>query len=85
MKLSINNLKFIIKILADIAIVYISLYLAIIINAEKFLPISKSYLALGFIIISIQITTFFYFLMFIVNLQNFFDNEKYFKDFNVCF
>ena len=70
MKLSINNLKFIIKILADIAIVYISLYLAIIINAEKFLPISKSYLALGFIIISIQITIL-YFLMFIVNLQNF--------------
>ena len=36
MGVSINNLKFIIKILADIAIVYISLYLAIIINAEIF-------------------------------------------------
>ena len=78
MKLSINNLKFIIKILADIAIVYISLYLAIIINAEKFLPISKSYLALGFIIISIQITILYFFNVY-SEFTKFFDNENILK------
>ena len=81
MKLSINNLKFIIKILADIAIVYISLYLAIIINAEKFLPISKSYLALGFIIISIQITILYFFNVY-SEFTKFFDNENILKIFN---
>ena len=37
MNLSINKLKFFIKLLADVAIVYLSLYLAIIINAERLL------------------------------------------------
>ena len=60
MKLSINNLKFIIKILADIAIVYISLYLAIIINAEKFLPMISKSSSISFIIISIKITILYF-------------------------
>ena len=61
MSVSINKLKFIIKLFADIAIVYLSLYLAIIINAERLLPFSKSYLALGLIIISIQISILYFF------------------------
>ena len=61
MNLPINNLKLLIKILADVSIVFISLYLAIIINAERLLPLSKSYIALGLIIISLQITILYFF------------------------
>ena len=78
MNLSINKLKFSIKLLADVAIVYLSLYLAIIINAERFLPISKSYLILGLIIISIQITILYLFNTY-SEFTKFFDYENILK------
>ena len=61
MNISINKLKIFTKIFIDFVIVFISLYLAIIINAEKILPLSKSYIALGFIISSLQLTALYYF------------------------
>ena len=78
MILPINNLKLLIKILADIIIVYTSLYLAISINAERFLPFSKSYFALGLIIISIQVTTL-YLLNVYSEFTKFFDYENIIK------
>ena len=77
MNLSINKLKFFIKLLADVAIVYLSLYLAIIINAERLLPISKSFLILGLIIISIQITILYLFNTY-SEFTKFFDYENIF-------
>lgn len=78
MNLSINNLKLLIKILADVIIVFTSLYLAIIINAEKLLPISKSYIALGLIIISLQITILYFFNSY-SEFTKFFDYENILK------
>ena len=78
MNLSINKLKFFIKLLADVAIVYLSLYLAIIINAERLLPISKSFLILGLIIISIQITILYLFNTY-SEFTKFFDYENILK------
>ncbi len=78
MSLSINKLKFIIKLLADAVIIYLSLYLAIIISAERILPLSKSYLFLGFIITSIQITILYLFNTY-SEFTKFFDYETILK------
>ena len=78
MNLPINNLKLLIKILADVSIVFISLYLAIIINAERLLPLSKSYIALGLIIISLQITILYFFNTY-SEFTKFFDYENILK------
>ena len=78
MSFSINKLKFIIKLLADAAIIYLSLYLAIIISAERILPLSKSYLFLGFIITSIQITILYLFNTY-SEFTKFFDYETILK------
>tara|TARA_S200000501_G_C20866506_1_gene762116 strand:- start:1324 stop:3156 length:1833 start_codon:yes stop_codon:yes gene_type:complete len=78
MSSSINKLKFIIKLLADAVIIYLSLYLAIIISAERILPLSKSYLFLGFIITSIQITILYLFNTY-SEFTKFFDYETILK------
>ena len=78
MNLSKNNLKLLIKIFADILIVFLSLYLAIIVNAERFLPISKSYIALGLIIVSTQITILYFFNVY-SEFTKFFDYQNILK------
>jgi len=78
MNLSKNNLKLFIKIFADILIIYLSLYLAIIVNADRFLPISKSYIALGLIIVSTQITILYFFNVY-SEFTKFFDYQNILK------
>lgn len=78
MNLSKNNLKLFIKIFADILIIFLSLYLAIIVNAERFLPISKSYIALGLIIVSTQITILYFFNVY-SEFTKFFDYQNILK------
>ena len=83
-----NRLKILIKITIDIFLIFLSLYIAIIINAERVLPISKSYLLLGLIICALQISILYFFKTY-TEISKFFGYENIFTIiislFIVCF